>query len=213
MLQSREAWHALAESCSAAASSLDAERDVLLKHALALQAWPSVDSPVIGIFCGDDMVPRFHENNVRFLLHTLQHTEPEWKQAVYGFFEETLKSTDELLDHYKISNEDHSVKKLTRTLEKKFRAKVWWFVHREEEKKRAAAAAAAAAAASEVSAESTCDASTLSTVPPFMFSSFDTVPSPSNFDTGLRLLIGFRYRPVCCSTPTAAPGHPPPATG
>jgi hypothetical protein len=173
MLQSREAWHALAEARTAAASGLEAERDVLLKHTLALQAWPSVDSPVIGIFCGDDMVPRFHENNVRFLLHTLQHTEPEWKQAVYGFFEEVLKSSNELFDHYKISNEDHSLKKLTRTLEKKFRARVWWYVHREEEKKRAAAAAAAA---TEVIAECTGDASVVSTVPPFMFSSFDTVP-------------------------------------
>jgi hypothetical protein len=45
-------------------------RAVCITH--ALQIWPTATSPVIGIFCGDDIVPRMNENNIRFLLHTLQ---------------------------------------------------------------------------------------------------------------------------------------------
>ena len=93
MLRAREAWHAVAEAQRAAAhAGPDAERGVLLKQAAALQIWPSQDSPIIGVFCGDDMVPRFHENNVRFLLHTLQHTEPEWKHATFGFVSRNLSA-------------------------------------------------------------------------------------------------------------------------
>jgi hypothetical protein len=171
ILRAREAWHALAEAQGAAAlAGHDAEREVLLKQAAALQIWPSRDSPIIGMFCGDDMVPRFHENNVRFLLHTLQHTEPEWKHAIFGFFQEIFqRSWNDLLDHYKISNDDHSVKKLTRTLEKKFRAKVWWHVHREEEKRRESAAASAASVAGDASLPASC-------MPSFVYSNYDTVP-------------------------------------
>lgn len=172
MLQSREAWHALREVQVAAAAGPSAERDTLVRLVHELQTWPSADSPVVGIFCGDDLVPRITENNIRFLLHNLQHSEPEWKKAIFGFFQDIFqRSWDELLEHYKISNDDHSVKKLTRTLELKFRAKVWWFIHRQEEKKREAASSASQAV--EVGSE----ASTLvSSAPPFMFSNFDTVP-------------------------------------
>jgi len=138
MLTSREAWHALAEVQTAAASGPDVEREVLLHQAHALQTWPSAESPVIGIFCGDDLVPRITENNIRYLLHTLQHSEPEWKQPIFGFFQDICSSSswNELLEHYKISNDDHSVKKLTRTLELKFRSKVWWHIHKQTIKSR-----------------------------------------------------------------------------
>lgn len=166
MLESREAWHAVAEVQAAAASGPQAERQSLLHHVQSLQIWPSADSPVIGVFCGDDLVPRITENNIRFLLHTLQHTEPEWKQAIFGFFQDIFqRSWNELLEHYKITNDDHSVKKLTKTLELKFRSKVWWHVHKESLKKRDAAAS-----------EGSSGAAPLRTIPPFMFSNFDTVP-------------------------------------
>jgi hypothetical protein len=174
MLTSREAWHALAEVQTAAASGPDVEREVLLHQAHALQTWPSAESPVIGLFCGDDLVPRITENNIRYLLHTLQHSEPEWKQPIFGFFQDIFqRSWNELLEHYKITNDDHSVKKLTRTLELKFRSKVWWHIHKQTIKSREAAAAAA-------NGESAHDSSSSPVlpcnVPPFTFSNFDTVP-------------------------------------
>jgi hypothetical protein len=173
MLVSREAWHALAEVQAAAACGPEAERQSLLLQVQIFQTWPSADSPVIGVFCGDDLVPRITENNIRYLLHTLQHTESEWKQAIFGFFQDIFqRSWNELLEHYKITNDDHSVKKLTKTLELKFRSKVWWHVHKQAMKKRDAAAAAGCS--------DSCDNSVSSaqsrTVPPFMFSNFDTVP-------------------------------------
>jgi hypothetical protein len=172
MLRSREAWHALDDARSAAASGSDSAREALLRHAHTLQHWPSCDSPIIGIFCADDLLPRLTENNVRFLLHTLQHTEQEWKQPVFGFFQEIFqRSWDELLDHYKITNDDHSVKKLTRTLEMKFRAKVWWYIHNEIEKKRESAAASASSVESAL--QSSNDPAIVA--PAFIFSNFDTV--------------------------------------
>jgi hypothetical protein len=165
MLVSREAWHALAEVEAAAASGPEAQRAALLHQVHMVQTWPSADSPVIGIFCGDDLVPRITENNIRFLLHTLQHTEPEWKQAIFGFFQDIFqRSWNELLEHYKITNDDHSVKKLTKTLELKFRSKVWWHVHKESMKKREGAGAEGSSTA------------TPPIIPPFLFSNFDTVP-------------------------------------
>ena len=64
MLIAREAWHALADVQVAGGGGQQAERTCLLNHVYDLQTWPTPASPVIGVFCGDDIVPRINENNV-----------------------------------------------------------------------------------------------------------------------------------------------------